>query len=32
MPTLSDPDIFRNILENIQTGVYVVDRDQKILF
>jgi diguanylate cyclase (GGDEF)-like protein/PAS domain S-box-containing protein len=32
MSTLSDPDVFRNILENLQTGVYVVDRDQKILF
>jgi diguanylate cyclase (GGDEF)-like protein/PAS domain S-box-containing protein len=32
MPALTDPDIFRNFLENLQTGVYVVDRDQKILF
>jgi two-component system cell cycle response regulator len=32
MSTLSDPEISRNILENLQTGVYVLDRDQKILF
>ena len=32
MSTLSDPEIFRNILENLQTGVYVLDRDQNILF
>lgn len=32
MHALSDPEIFRTILENIQTGIYVVDRDQKIVF
>jgi PAS domain S-box-containing protein len=32
MLALSDPEIFRTILENIQTGVYVVDREQKIVF
>jgi PAS domain-containing protein len=32
MSTLSDPEIFRDILENLQTGVYVLDRDQNILF
>jgi diguanylate cyclase (GGDEF)-like protein/PAS domain S-box-containing protein len=26
------PEIFRNVLESLQTGVYFVDRDQKILF
>lgn len=32
MLALSDSEIFRTILENLQTGVYVVDRDQRILF
>jgi diguanylate cyclase (GGDEF)-like protein/PAS domain S-box-containing protein len=27
-----DPGIFRNVLESLQTGVYVVDRNQKIRF
>jgi PAS domain S-box-containing protein/diguanylate cyclase (GGDEF)-like protein len=27
-----DPEIFRSVLENLQTGVYLVDREQKILF
>ena len=32
MPELQDPDIFRTILESLQTGVYVVGRDGRILF
>jgi PAS domain S-box-containing protein/diguanylate cyclase (GGDEF)-like protein len=29
---LKDPDVFRSILEGLQTGVYVVNRNQKVLF
>src|SRR5439155_953832 len=32
MPELQDLDIFRTILESLQTGVYVVGRDGRILF
>src|SRR2546426_9517321 len=32
MPELQDPDIFRTILESLQTGVYVVGREGRILF
>src|SRR5438309_9202231 len=32
MPELQDPDNFRTILESLQTGVYVVGRDGRILF
>jgi diguanylate cyclase (GGDEF)-like protein/PAS domain S-box-containing protein len=32
MAGLDDPDIFRTVLESLQTGVYLVDRNQKILF
>src|SRR5438445_5229057 len=32
MPELQDPDIFRTILESLQTGVYVVGRHGRILF
>jgi PAS domain S-box-containing protein/diguanylate cyclase (GGDEF)-like protein len=32
MAELGDPQMFRNILENLQTGVYLIDRDQKIVF
>lgn len=27
-----DPELFRSVLDSLQTGVYVVDRDGKILF
>jgi len=32
MPDFGDPQMFRNVLENLQTGVYLVDREQKIVF
>jgi len=32
MSEFDDPKIFRAILDSLQTGVYLVDRDQKILF
>jgi diguanylate cyclase (GGDEF)-like protein/PAS domain S-box-containing protein len=32
MPEFESPEIFRVVLESLQTGVYFVDREQKILF
>jgi diguanylate cyclase (GGDEF)-like protein/PAS domain S-box-containing protein len=32
MPDLQDPEIFRIVLDSLQTGVYVADRQGKILF
>ncbi|MGH9746595.1 MAG: diguanylate cyclase domain-containing protein [Candidatus Acidiferrales bacterium] len=32
MSELENPAVFRTILESLQTGIYLVDRDQKILF
>lgn len=32
MPELNDPDIYRIVLENLQTGVYIVDRNRRIRF
>lgn len=32
MSEFDDPEIFRIALENLQTGLYLVNRDQKILF
>jgi two-component system, cell cycle response regulator len=32
MSQFEDPAIFRAVLDSLQTGVYLVDRDQKILF
>jgi diguanylate cyclase (GGDEF)-like protein/PAS domain S-box-containing protein len=32
MPDLDSPDIYRAVLEGLQTGVYIVDRDLRILF
>jgi len=32
MPDLQDPEIFRTVLDSLQTGVYVADRLGKILF
>jgi diguanylate cyclase (GGDEF)-like protein/PAS domain S-box-containing protein len=32
MPDLQDPEIFRMVLDSLQTGVYVADRQGKILF
>jgi diguanylate cyclase (GGDEF)-like protein/PAS domain S-box-containing protein len=32
MSLIEDPEVFRTVLESLQTGVYLVDHDQKILF
>lgn len=32
MPEFDNPEIFRTVLESLQTGVYLVDRDLRILF
>ena len=32
MSELQSPEIFRVILDSLQTGIYVVDRDRKIVF
>jgi PAS domain S-box-containing protein len=32
MPDLQDPEIFRMVLDSLQSGVYVADRQGKILF
>ena len=32
MKEFDDPQIFRTVLESLQTGIYLVDRDQKIVF
>ncbi len=32
MSELDDPSIYRAILENLQIGIFLVDRDQKIVF
>ena len=32
MPDFADPDIFRTVLESLQIGVYLVDRDRRIMF
>ena len=32
MRKLEDPSIYRAILENLRTGVYVVDEDRRIAF
>lgn len=32
MPSFDDPEIFRAALDSLQVGVYLVDRDRKILF
>jgi diguanylate cyclase (GGDEF)-like protein/PAS domain S-box-containing protein len=32
MPSFDDPDAFRGVLDTLQTGVYLVDRDSKIVF
>jgi two-component system, cell cycle response regulator len=32
MPVLQDPEIFRNVLDSLQTGVCMADRSGKILF
>ena len=32
MSEFDNPEIFRSILENLPTGVYLVDRNRKILF
>jgi diguanylate cyclase (GGDEF)-like protein/PAS domain S-box-containing protein len=32
MPELDDPEIYQIVLDNLQTGVYIVDRDRRIRF
>jgi diguanylate cyclase (GGDEF)-like protein/PAS domain S-box-containing protein len=32
MAELNDPEIFRTVLEGLDTGVYIVDRERRILF
>jgi PAS domain S-box-containing protein/diguanylate cyclase (GGDEF)-like protein len=32
IPELQDPEIFRTVLDSLRTGVYIVDRQRKILF
>jgi PAS domain S-box-containing protein len=32
MPELSDPEIYQSVLENLETGVYIVDRNRRICF
>ncbi|MGH9572193.1 MAG: diguanylate cyclase domain-containing protein [Candidatus Acidiferrales bacterium] len=32
MPEFPNPEMFRTVLESLQTGVYMVDREQRILF
>jgi diguanylate cyclase (GGDEF)-like protein/PAS domain S-box-containing protein len=32
MPELSDPEIYQTVLDNLQTGVYIVDRNRRIRF
>lgn len=32
MPELNDPEIYRAVLENLQTGVYIVDRNRRVRF
>jgi diguanylate cyclase (GGDEF)-like protein/PAS domain S-box-containing protein len=32
VPEFSNPEVFRAVLESLQTGVYFVDREQRILF
>ncbi len=32
MPQFDDPEFFRSVLESLQTAVYLVDREQKIIF
>jgi diguanylate cyclase (GGDEF)-like protein/PAS domain S-box-containing protein len=32
MPELNDPEIYRTVLDTLQTGVYIVDRNRRIRF
>ncbi|MFZ3214982.1 MAG: diguanylate cyclase [Candidatus Acidiferrales bacterium] len=32
MPVFADPEIYRTVLEGMQTGVYLVDREERIRF
>lgn len=32
MPELQDPEIFQSVLDSLRTGVYLLDRDRRILF
>jgi len=32
MPELNDPEIYRSVLEHLETGVYIVDRNRRVRF
>jgi diguanylate cyclase (GGDEF)-like protein/PAS domain S-box-containing protein len=32
MPELDDPEIYRSVLEHLETGVYIVDRNRRVRF
>jgi len=32
MPELNDPEIYRSVLEHLETGVYIVDRNWRVRF
>lgn len=32
MPELHDPEIYRSVLEHLETGVYIVDRNRRVRF
>lgn len=32
MPDLDDPEIYRSVLEHLETGVYIVDRNRRVRF
>src|ERR1700692_1120889 len=32
MPELNDPDIYQAVLDGLETGVYIVDRNRRIRF
>src|SRR5215472_9685337 len=32
MPELEDPEIYRSVLEHLETGVYIVDRNRRVRF
>jgi diguanylate cyclase (GGDEF)-like protein/PAS domain S-box-containing protein len=32
MPELDDPEVYRSVLEHLETGVYIVDRNRRVRF
>lgn len=32
MPESNDPEIYRSVLEHLETGVYIVDRNRRVRF